>query len=276
MDYIGISLISRGVSMLAVFVLMVWLFNLLTAVIGMAVVTTIIGLLYDVPGTKKLAGLTVYSGKKVLSLLKRCYPLMLVLSINVLIISFARYSLERVQGTEALGIYSSVIAPAFLIQIAATVIFAPISNIFSGYLKGGHRADFVRWFFYGFGFISAITIAFAVLSHYFGAWGLDILYGEIIVPYAYLLPGAAFVAGLTGLMWYMSLVFSAVRDINGLLVGNSVGVVICLATTDFFLTRFNLAGANHVMILSSGIAVLCLLLRLFWKIHRGLDVLDND
>jgi O-antigen/teichoic acid export membrane protein len=275
MDYMGISMIARGASMLAVFVLLVWLFDLLTAVIGMVVITTIIGLLYDLSRTKKLAQLTVYSGKKVFSLLKRCFPLMLVLSINVLIISFARYSLERILGTEALGIYSSVIAPTFLIQVAAAMIYAPITNILSEQLKNKQRADFVRWFLYGFGFISGVTVAVAVLSLVFGAWGLNILYGEILVQYAYLLPGAAVVAGLTGMMWYMSLVFSATRDIKELLIGNFIGVAICLALTDFFITRYDLAGANHIMIISSGAVVLCLMVRLFWVVRKKTELFER-
>jgi hypothetical protein len=66
----------------------------------------------------------------------------------------------------------------------------------------------------------------------------------------------------------MNLVFSATRDIKGLFAGNLIGVIICFAATDFFLNRFWITGANHIMIISQGVAAACLLARLFWFINK--------
>jgi len=268
MDYIGVSLAVRGVLMLAAFVLLGWLFGLLPAIIGMAVITIIIGIVYDVQKTKKLAIYTAYAGKQILSLLKRCFPLMLVILIGTIIVSYSRYSVERIHGTEALGIYASVSVPTMMVQIAISLLFAPLANLFSEALKAGDKSKFCKIFAIASAIIAGITFAFFLASHILGEWGLNILYGASIVPYTYLLPGTAIVAGLTGTMWFMNLVFAVIRDIKGILAGTFIGVIICFATTDMFLNNYGLIGANHVMIISQGAATLCLLARLFWVIKR--------
>ena len=193
---------------------------------------------------------------------------MLVLLIGTVIVSYSRYTVEVVHGTEALGIYQTVTLPAILVQVAAGMLFTPLANLFAESLKEGSKKKFIKIFTISSVAIAGITVAFLAVSYFFGEWGLNIIFGESIIPYAYLLPGAAIIAGLTASMWFMNIVFAATRDIKGILVGNLIGVVICLATAGMFLRNFGLAGANHVMIAGQGAAVICLLIRLLWFIKK--------
>ena len=268
MDYIGISLSIRGIAMFVTFVVLGHLFGLLPAIIGMSIITIILGLLYDVPRIKKLISKAAYAGKNIYSLLKRCLPLMLVILIGTALVSYSRYSIERVLDTDALGVYSAVIAPTFAIQVAANMLFPPMANLLTDSLKEGSKAKYIKIFFAGAAIISGATIAFAIASHFLGTWGLTILFRDDIAVYSYLLPGAAIVSGLTAFMWYMNVAFSTTRDIKGLFIGNILGIIICVATIDMFLLRFGLMGANYSMILSQSTVVLSLGFRLFWYINR--------
>jgi O-antigen/teichoic acid export membrane protein len=272
MDYIGISLFTRGVFMLAVFVVLMWLFDLMIAVIGITVVTIIIGLIYDLPRTKKLAHFKLFTWKKVLLLLKRCFPLMIVLLCITMIVSYARYSLDRIHGPEAMGIYVSVANPTLIVQVVAFPLFAPLVNLFAACLKEGDKKKFLKTFAYSSASIFGVIIVCTIASLFTGEWGLGILYGYELVEYAYLLPGAFVVSGLVSYIWFMNLVFTAIRDIKGLFIGNLIGVIICLAATDFFLNRFGIEGINHVLIISQGIAVLILLLRLFYNLRNKAEL----
>jgi O-antigen/teichoic acid export membrane protein len=272
MSYISVSLIARGIAMLAAFALFLWLFDLLSAVIAMAVVTILIGLIYDLPKAKKLARFTAYTGAMVLSLLKRCFPLMLVILFGTLIVSFSRYSIERIHGTEALGIYTSATVPAMVVQIAVATLLAPLIGVFADVLKERDKKKFIRIFIMTSAVIVVITAVFAVASHFLGEWGLNLLYDDSILPYTYLLPEAVVVAGLTASLWFMNYVFSATRDLKGILAGNIFGMIICFAGTDFFLVRYDLAGANHIMNISQGAALLFLIVRFICKNRKGLDV----
>jgi len=97
MDHVGVSSIARGFAMLSAFALLGWLFGLLSAIIGMAVITILIGLIYDLPKTKKLARFSTYQGKQVLSLLKRCFPLFPLLFIFQFSKFRASYSTHKPQ-----------------------------------------------------------------------------------------------------------------------------------------------------------------------------------
>jgi len=268
MDYTGISQSSRGVLMLVSFIVFLQFFGLLEAVIAMAVTTLLFGLLFDVSKTRKLAQNAGYKMKQVYALLKRCFPLMIVIMISVVIITFSRYSIARIFDEESLGAYASVTAPTLIVQIAVFSLFAPLTNLFAESVKEKNKTKFIKIFMLTSAVIVLFTFVFVVLSEFFGEWGLNLLFGESIIPYAYLLSGAAIVVGLTTSMWFMNLVFTTIRDIKGLLICNLIGVAVCFATTDFFLNRYELAGANYVMIISQAIALLCLTARLFWFINK--------
>jgi len=268
MDYIGISMILRGVAMLAAFALLIWLYNLLTAVIGVTVLTFLILFLFDFQKAKKLVQFTSYTIKKVFSLLKRCFPLMLVLLISTIIVSYARYLIERIHGTEALGIYTAAINPTMLIQVSASLMFAPLINLLAESLKEFNKKKFLKIFLITFTAITGITVIFTAGSYILGEWILNILFGETIIPYAYLMTGASVAAGLTSLMWFMNVVFSAVRDIKGIFACNLIGMIICFTVSEKFLTVYGIEGANYVMMISQGVAVFCVLVRLFWVLKR--------
>jgi len=267
MDYIGLSMIFRGTVMIASFVLLLWLFDLLTAVIGMAATTLLVAILFDVQKTKKLASYTSYALKKVFLLLKKCLPLMLVLLVSTVIIPFTRIITERILGAEALGIYATASTPTMVIQVFSSLLFTPLISLLAEALKTANKKSFKAMFFVSFAAIIAITLAFTVASHFWGGWVLRILFHrEEIIPYAYLMTGASVVAGLTALVWFLNVVFSAIRDMKGILVCVLIGVIICFAGTDFFLTTYGLNGANYIMIISQGAAVVCAIVRLVWVI----------
>jgi len=271
MDIIGLSMILRGIVMLVSFALLLWLFDLLTAVIGMAATTLLIVILFDVQKTKKLAHYTSYAFKKVLLLLKKCLPLMLVLLVSTVIVPYARFSIERVLGTEALGIYATVSTPTMVINVLSSLFFAPLISLLSEALKDAKKKNFLTMFYVTFAAIVGITLAFTGASYFWGEWVLSILFvdfREEIIPYAYLMTGASIIAGLTALLWFLNVVFSAIRDMKGILVCVLIGVIVCLAGTEIFLKTYDLEGANYIMIISQGIAVFCALTRLFWVIKR--------
>ena len=191
---------------------------------------------------------------------------MIVLAIITMIVSYARYSLERIHGTEALGIYASVANPTLIVQVAAFPLFAPLGNLFADCIKEGNKNRFLKAFTVSSVAIIGIVIACACASFFIGEWGLRILYDNELAQHAYLLPGAFVVSGLVSYIWLMNLVFTAARDIKGLFIGNLIGAVICLATSGFFLNRFGIEGANHVVILSQSIAAVLLIIRLLWYI----------
>jgi O-antigen/teichoic acid export membrane protein len=167
-------------------------------------------------------------------------------------------------GDEALGIYAAASNPTVIIQVSASLLFAPLINLFTEALKESNKKKFLKIFMVMLAVISAITGIVTAASYVFGEWILRVLIGESIVAHAYLMIGASVAAGTTALIWLMNIVFTAIRDIKGVFICNVIGLIICLATTNILLGTFGLNGANYVMIISQGVAVILALVRLFW------------
>jgi len=269
MDYVGISLITRGILTLAAFIVLCQLLDLLLAIIGMVVVTAVVGLVYDYRKSKSLAMFSSWSVSQIFALLKRCFPLMIVILIITFFASYSRYSLERIHGTEALGIYSSVIAPTVLIQLAVAFMFTPLINLFSECIKESNWRRFIKIFIISCVIITGFTLIGVFAAYLLGEWGLTILYSSTIVPYVYLLPGAVVVTGLGASLWFMNIVFTTIRDIKGIFYGCAVGIAVCIGTTDILLVRYGIVGANYVMLISQGVAMLFLTVRLFLKWRKA-------
>ena len=267
MDHIGVSFIARGILMLTAFTLLGWQYDLLTAIIGMIVVTSLVNFLYDLPKAKKLIVLSPCSAKNIIALLRKCFPLMIVGLISVAIPTYTRYSLERLFGAADFRAYATVNTPTMIVLVAATLIFTPLINVFASSLKETDYKRFVGVFIKCGAAITGIIVITYLGALLLGEWGLTLVFGEPIRAYAYILSGAVIATGLTALLTYLNMIFSTTRDLKGIIYGNIIGVLICIAVTDLLLNKYGLEGANYIMILSQGVAVLFLLIR-FWGTTR--------
>ena len=260
MDYIGISFITRGVLMLGSFVLLGWLYGFLPSLAGLVVTSAAIAFFYDLPKVRGLAKFPLKIGKPVLLLLRRTFPLMIVGLAGVFIIAFTRVSVEAIHGSQALGAYTSVAAPAMIIQAVAMFLLNPLINVFTIYLKESNKRQFLKLFVITFTAIVGITAVFSAGALVIGQWGLTILFTVSIVPYAYLLPGAIIGAGLTVMIWFLTLILSITRNVRSLLISGLIGAITVISTTNLFLIEYGLEGANITMIVSQGAVALLLLI----------------
>ena len=113
MDYIGKSLVIQGVLTLAAFCsVFAVTASLEFALASMAIVTVLVGVLYDFPRSSRFEALKIkISRKKTLHLLKYCLPIVVAAVACAAAPSIPRQFLSFSQGEAALGIYASVAAP---------------------------------------------------------------------------------------------------------------------------------------------------------------------
>jgi len=278
MIYIGISYIIRALSTLFVFIIIGLIYDLLTSIIGLTVVTLLILLLFDIPFSKKIVKYNFFpiNKKQILLLLLKCFPLMMVILIFTFISSYSRYQLEKIHGTEALGIYSSVIAPSLILQVLSAFVIIPLINVFTACLKEANVKKYLFIFFLCCLFNISITVIFYIFSVIFGNWGISILFNNKLNDFSYLLPNAFLISGLMSFMWLFNYVFSTIRDLKGILIGSIIGAIVCLFTTNNLLNKYNLDGANYLMIISLSASILYLFIRFFWFIKtKKFQILIN-
>mgnify|MGYP000170298830 CR=1 FL=1 len=132
MDYIGKSFILQGTSTLVAFVVVYWATrNLDAAIVAMLVAAAVVLFAFDLPHCQRFEPVRLsLSRKKALFFLKTSLPAVIASVAASAIFAIPKQYLALTVGSAALGIYSSVAAPALVIQMGAQYLYGPLLDIF--------------------------------------------------------------------------------------------------------------------------------------------------
>ena len=146
MDFIGKSFMLQGFATLAAFVGIFWPTQSLdAAIIAMGIATLAVLFLYDLPHSRTFESFGIgITGKKALYLLKRSFSAVLASLACSAIFTVPKQLLLVMLGDAALGIYSSVAAPALVVQMGATYLYAPLLDVFSRHYAEGSKSEFLH------------------------------------------------------------------------------------------------------------------------------------
>ena len=122
------------------------------------------------------------SKEAVKSVLFTCLPLAIVAFLNNLSLTIPKIFLERYYGEKIFGIYGSVSSPTIVVQLAATTLFAPLVPILTKHFLENKKKDLLIILGKFFALILGGTLLALILSKFFAAWALVLLYGEVIAP----------------------------------------------------------------------------------------------
>lgn len=227
MDMIGVSFILQGVSMLIAFILVFWFSQSLNwAIVSMAATTLLVFVFYDIPRTRVFERFQVrISFKKVVYLLKRSFSAMLASVACSAIFTIPKQYLLVLFGDAALGIYSSVAAPALIVQMGATYLYQPLIDIFPRLYYDGKKKEFVRTFVLTCVGIVLVGVVCYIVFGFVGDWFLVLLFGESIKPYTYLLGPVVISSIATAFLWFLGDLLVSIRCFAGNFAGNVVAFV---------------------------------------------------
>lgn len=267
-DVIGVSYFARGILSVTFFSIGLYLTkDLLVALCLMAIGTIVFIMLYDVKMYK--SEYSIYGSFRfgdMMRLLLQCVPMVLYgLTFNY-VSMYPRVAVEEMFGTELLGFYASVAAPALIIQTASTFIFNPFISVFAGHYNDGKLKEFRRLTIKILLFIFLFGVAGVILGNFVAPLALPLLFGEEITPYIYLFSGVVIISTITAIIWFLGTLLVIVRNYSGLLLGAATSVVVTLLTTEFFLNKYELGGINvTLMVALSAQAMVYLLFTMFVK-----------
>ncbi|MDR1871950.1 MAG: hypothetical protein LBS60_08585 [Deltaproteobacteria bacterium] len=254
LEYVGVSLAIRGFILLFMFLIIFPKFGLIISLLCIAFSTTIISLIYDLFSLNKITTFKLQLNiKKIILLHKKCLPIALQNILYVCLVSIPRNSLEFLKGTKALGAYNSATIPAIATQLIALFIFTPLINSFSELSLRGHYNKFIKLFFIIFLFILLTCLILITIVRLFGDIGLNILFGQNINNYSYLLNDAMINASLTAIDWYLIMILTVLRKLKCIMLSHLIGFLICIFTVNWFISSYDLNGTNLVQILSLSI-----------------------
>ena len=259
----GISFFIKGVGLLVSFLVAFLLSknNLNAGLLAMTAFSCATVVLYDLPQVRKIADFRLTDS------LGRCgrlaletLPLCIYLFLYSAIFTLPKLILGDVSGESILGAYSSIYAPAMLLQAASTYLYTPFATNFGDLRQKGDKKAFrslLLKIVIAILIMSAVVLVMALLL---GEFALVLVFGEKIRPYAgYLLPILLVNIGCAyfGFFCMLSIVLRAFR---WLLSGCFVGFFLSVLLTKPAIRMFDVNGTSYSVVFATVVASIVLLI----------------
>ncbi len=258
MDYIGISQGARGILAIAAFSASLVLLNDLTvAFVAMFAVCLAVTLLYDLPRSRRLDSVRASINRVVcLDLLRICAPNVVATVCYGFVATIARQWFGLSYGEDALGIYAAVATPCVLVQVMANYLYnpflVPIARSWTARDGDALRSQLSKL---GIGMVAAIVVCIAAAAM-FGAPAIELVYGESISSYSWLVVPAMVAASLMAVACFLTDLLIVMRSFRLAVLINLVALVVCAIATYPLITTFYMNGVN-IAIIVSFIAGIC-------------------
>ena len=250
-DIIGKSFLLRGILTLISFVGgLIFTHNLIITLTIMAILNLLVTFVFDRIKTGQLEDIMPIINKRVIQLILTCVPLVIfsfLLSLENLI---PKNLLETLHGVEELGIYASIASPTLVVQVVASVIFTPFLPQFTKLYIDGDLENFKRMFRKIMLALGSLSIIILIGASIFGRFGLKLLFGEMILEYYYLFIPIVLCTILTAMIWILSSIVIAMRQIRSLLIGIVLDFALCLCMATPIIEQYNKNGVSIVQIIS--------------------------
>ena len=269
LDIVGVSLAIKGVLVLVCFFGGYYAFSSLNAGLGlMALSSCLSTVLYDYVAVKRLSSFRLTdSFKKSMSLAKKVYPLCIYMFLFTSITSAPKLILESMTANELLGAYSSIFAPATLIQTATGYIYNPFATMFALDFKNNKFKSAVRNIIKIALIMLAIALVTLLGAHFFGEFAFKLVFGEGILEYSYLINPIIISTILLSFLGFLCMVEIVVRDFVGIIVGCGVGAFSAGVLSFIMINRFSAQGTSYAIIIATSAAIIITAASLARKIY---------
>ena len=266
LDWAGVSYFLRGTGTLAVFggCLAAGL-SLPAALAGSAAAALLVVLAYDVPKVRRLTGFRVrIRPRESAPLLRETLPAMLNAALMVLLAAVPRYLLEYHHGSESLGIYTAIAAPAVIVQAGCSFIYSPLVAPLSERYHAGDLPGFRRQMRQSAlavaGLLALLLLGAAVL----GDWGLRLIFTSSIAPYTWMLIPALLSAFCSALIYYLDVPLTIMRRQKQMTVIHACACAAALLASALIIPGAGIFGVHVSLYIAAGgdaLALYCLLRR---------------
>lgn len=277
MDYIGKSFMLQGVCTFAAFAVVYGITqDLNVAIVAMLVAVTAVLVLFDIPHCRRFARVTVsLSAKKALFFLRTSLPAVVASVAASAIFTIPKQYLAVVSGDAALGIYASVAAPALVIQMGAQYLYGPLLDIFPRLFFEGDDKGFLTLLVKTVLGIIGITVACAIVLEFIGGWALELLFGESIAPYVYLLQPIIVSTAATAFLWFFGDLLITLRHFWANFAGNVTAFLAVIPLTFMCVDVWDMNGVSFAGAGACLLGVLMLLGFLVHVVRRGPEPLER-
>ncbi len=264
LDLAGKSFAIKGVGILSIFLLSYRMSGSLNVgLAAIAVFSCASTALFDALVIKRVAQFAFWEDwRKCLSLARETAPLCAYLFLSAAMTTVPKLFLGESMGEEILGAYSSIFAPALLIQAAMGYIYTPFAQVLGKYREDNDYRGFFSLSLKLTGAIASLTVLMLVAAYFLGDWALVLIFGEDILPYvSYLIP-ILFAIAATSFFAFLCMLATVLRNFLWLLLSCGAGLLTEVAVTVSWIKALGASAASYSLILGMSISSLILMLGL--------------
>ena len=242
----GQSFFIKGIATIVSFLSGYYIFGTLNGGLAvMAIVSVAETILFDYIRAHRISSFSLFENhKSCIALAKETLPLCVYMFLNSIIATAPKYILEKMCDSELLGAYSSIFAPALLIQAAAQYIYIPFISRFALLYQEGRIKDFISLAAKILAAILILGMLFLALSLFAGSWGLKLLFGASIEQYSGLLTLIIVATFTTAINAFLQAIAVVIRDFKGLVISCIVGIVLSCAVSYLLISVVSADGAS--------------------------------
>lgn len=270
-DYVGLSFLFRGLATLLSFALTLYSTrNLTLTLLAMALVTLAVVLAYDGKRVKFLTDFRLHlSLRESLPLLREAWPLMLNSALLTLLAAIPRYFLEMYHGSELLGYFGSVSTPAVIIQAGCSFIYTPLVAPLSSRFAGRDLPGFRRMLLLALGGVLGFAACMFAGAALLGRWGLTLLFGQAILPYAFLLLPVLGSTLCISLIYFFEVPLTIGRQLKVMTAIHAGAVLLAAAVSLLAIPVQGLQGVLLALYISAGGDVLAMAAATAWMCRKA-------
>lgn len=270
LDIAGISMCIRNIAALVIFCLVLWFTKEIRfALLAILIASLLVLFLYDIPASRKVVEVRPrLQGKNAWMLLWECFPYAIYTFLHTLLLTVPKLAVRGFYDKETLGIYSAVMAPVTVLQVAATFVINPLSTLLAARIEARDHKGLMKILGRCFLMLAGILAAGILISLTVGRFGLRILYGESITEYAYLLIPMVVVSVMTALTILLGNLAIVIRDRMGANISAVLGLATAFGFSWLFIPKIGMQGANWALIAALFVQDVVLLIGSIRKLRK--------
>ena len=270
LDIAGISMCVRNIAALLIFCLVLYFTKeIRIALVSILAASLLVLFLYDLPASKKVVDVQpVLKGKQPLLLLKECFPYAIYTFLHTLLLTVPKLAVRGFFDKKTLGIYSAVMAPVTVLQVAATFVINPLSTLLAARLEAKDFKGLLKILGKCFLMLLGILAIGILISIFLGRWGLNLLYGSEITEYTYLLIPMVVVSVMTALTILLGNLAIVIRDHVGANVSAFLGLAAAFVLSIVLIPKIGMQGANWALITALFVQDVILILAARLKLRK--------
>ena len=263
MDVIGIAYALRGIVSVLVFSAgMLVTKNLVVSLILLAVSAYLLSYFYDLKKTNEVFQRGSANPRKLIALLAACLPLAVHTFLNGVSTNLPKIYLERLLGTEVMGIYNLVNSPVLIFQVGIAYLFAPFITHFTRRLEEKDKKGFIHLAAVVCGIVLAAGALGMLGCAVFGKMGLTILYHDPKVTESYkLLYPMVICVVFSCFSVFLCMINTVLRSMAGLIISNIIEILVAVLISSPLIRKFGMAGTSVATTIT--LIVQCALLAAF-------------